>query len=81
MLRRQPDAEAKPAGLPLALLQRGLAVLTVDRFSTGDPAQPIRQFLFDLQPHGTPGAGARPADGLRGCRLGGGPATGGGFAT
>ena len=31
----RPDAEAKPAGLPLALLQRGVAVLTVDRFSTG----------------------------------------------
>jgi hypothetical protein len=27
---------ARPAGLPLVLLQRGLAVLVVDRFSTGD---------------------------------------------
>ena len=38
------------------------------------PAQPVHQFLHDLQPHRTPGAGARPADGVRGCRLGGGPA-------
>ena len=39
-----PDAEAKPAGLPLALLQRGLAVLTVDRFSTGAPPNQFTNF-------------------------------------
>jgi hypothetical protein len=39
-----PDPEAKPAGLPLALLQRGLAVLTVDRFSTGDPPNQFANF-------------------------------------
>ena len=39
-----PDAEAKPAGLPLALLQRGLAVLTVDHFSTGDPPDQFANF-------------------------------------
>jgi len=31
------DAETKPAGLPLALLQHGLAVLRLNRFSTGNP--------------------------------------------
>jgi hypothetical protein len=30
-----PDTDAKPAGVPLALLRNGLAVLVVDRFSTG----------------------------------------------
>ena len=35
------------------------------------PNQPIRQFLFDLQPHRTPGARARPPDGLRRGWLGG----------
>jgi hypothetical protein len=39
-----PDAEAKPVGLPLALLQRGLAVLTVDRFSTGAPPNQFTNF-------------------------------------
>ena len=39
-----PNAEAKPAGLPLALLQRGLAVLTVDRFSTGTPSNQFTNF-------------------------------------
>jgi hypothetical protein len=39
-----PDAAAKPAGLPLALLQRGLAVLTVDRFSTGIPPNQFTNF-------------------------------------
>jgi hypothetical protein len=39
-----PDAEAKPAGLPLALLQRGLAVLVVERFSTGAPAGQFTNF-------------------------------------
>ena len=39
-----PDAEAKPAGLPLALLQRGLAVLTVDRFSTDNPPNQFANF-------------------------------------
>jgi hypothetical protein len=39
-----PDPEAKPAGLPLALLQRGLAVLTVDRFSTGNPPNQFANF-------------------------------------
>jgi hypothetical protein len=39
-----PDAEAKPAGLPLALLQRGLAVLRVDRFSTGNPPDQFTNF-------------------------------------
>lgn len=40
----RPDAEAKPAGLSLALLQRGLAVLTVDRFTTGDAADQFANF-------------------------------------
>ena len=39
-----PNAEAKPAGLPLALLQRGLAVLTVDRFSTGTPSNQFTNY-------------------------------------
>ena len=39
-----PEAEPTPAGLTLALLQRGLAVLTVDRFSTGDPAGQFANF-------------------------------------
>ena len=39
-----PDAEAKPAGLPLALLQRGLAVLMVNRFSTGAPLNQFTNF-------------------------------------
>jgi hypothetical protein len=39
-----PDAEAKPAGLALTLLKRGLAVLTVDRFSTGDPPDQFTNF-------------------------------------
>ena len=39
-----PETEAKPAGLPLALLQRGLAVLVVDRFSTGAPPDPFTNF-------------------------------------
>ena len=39
-----PDAEAEPVGLPLALLQRGLAVLTVDRFSTGNPPNQFANF-------------------------------------
>ena len=39
-----PDAGAKPAGLPLALLQRGLAVLMVDRFSTGAPPNQFTNF-------------------------------------
>ena len=39
-----PDADAKPAGLALALLQRGLAVLAVDRFSTGDPPDQFANF-------------------------------------
>ena len=39
-----PEAEAKPAGLPLALLQRGLAVLVVDRFSTGAPPNQFTNF-------------------------------------
>ena len=39
-----PDAEAKPAGLPLALLQRGLAVLVVDHFSTGAPPNQFTNF-------------------------------------
>ena len=39
-----PDPEAKPAGLPLALLQRGLAVLTVDRFSTDNPPDQFANF-------------------------------------
>ncbi|MCX6929015.1 MAG: acetylxylan esterase [Verrucomicrobia bacterium] len=39
-----PDAGAEPAGLPLALLQRGLAVLTVDRFSVGDPPDQFANF-------------------------------------
>jgi hypothetical protein len=41
---KTPDAEAKPTGLPLALLQRGLAVLNVDRFSTGAPANQFTNF-------------------------------------
>jgi hypothetical protein len=40
----QPDAEAKPAGLPLTLLQRGLAVLRVDHFSTGTPTNQFANF-------------------------------------
>jgi hypothetical protein len=40
----QPDAQAKPAGLLLALLQRGLAVLRVDRFSTGNPPNQFTNF-------------------------------------
>ncbi len=39
-----PDAEAKPAGLVLLLLQRGLAVVTVDRFSASDPPDPFANF-------------------------------------
>jgi hypothetical protein len=39
-----PDIEAKPAGLPLALLQRGLAVLVVDRFSAGASANQFTNF-------------------------------------
>jgi hypothetical protein len=39
-----PDAAAKPAGLPLALLQHGLAVVVVDRFSTGDPPDQFANF-------------------------------------
>jgi len=39
-----PSAEASPAGLPLALLQRGLAVLEVDRFSTGAPPNQFTNF-------------------------------------
>jgi hypothetical protein len=39
-----PDPDAKPAGLPLALLQRGLAVLTVDRFSIGNPPDQFANF-------------------------------------
>jgi hypothetical protein len=39
-----PDAEAKPTGLPLALLQHGLAVLLVDRFSTGTPTNQFANF-------------------------------------
>lgn len=38
------DAQAGPAGLPLALLRRGLAVLTVDRYSTGDPPDQFANF-------------------------------------
>ena len=39
-----PEAEARPAGLALCLLQRGLAVLRVDRFSTGDPPDQFANF-------------------------------------
>jgi hypothetical protein len=39
-----PDAQAKPAGMALALLQRGLAVIVVDRFSTGDPPSQFANF-------------------------------------
>jgi len=39
-----PDAEAKPTGLPLALLRSGLAVLMVERFSTGDPPDQFSNF-------------------------------------
>ena len=39
-----PDAAARPAGLPLALLQHGLAVLVVDRFSTGVPPNQFTNF-------------------------------------
>ena len=39
-----PDAELKPVGLALSLLQRGLAVLTLDRFSTGDPPDPFANY-------------------------------------
>jgi hypothetical protein len=39
-----PDAEAKPAGLSLAFLRRGLAVLTVDRFSSGPPPNQFTNF-------------------------------------
>jgi hypothetical protein len=56
-----PDAEVKPAGLPLALLQRGLAVLMVNRFSTGAPPNQFTNFYTTY-------------NGLLGCRLGGGPA-------
>ncbi|HOX55518.1 MAG TPA: hypothetical protein PLC99_01375 [Verrucomicrobiota bacterium] len=40
-----PPASAAPAGLPLALLQRGLAVLVVDRFSTGNPPNQFTNFF------------------------------------
>jgi hypothetical protein len=39
-----PDAEAKPAGLPLVLLRHGVAVLAVDRFSTGEPPDQFSKF-------------------------------------
>jgi hypothetical protein len=39
-----PGVETKPAGLPLALLERGLAVLVVDRFSTGAPPNQFANF-------------------------------------
>jgi hypothetical protein len=39
-----PDAAARPARLPLTLLQHGLAVLVVDRFSTGDPLDQFGNF-------------------------------------
>ena len=39
-----PDAEAKPTGVPLALLKNGLAVLVVDRFSTGAPPNQFTNF-------------------------------------
>jgi hypothetical protein len=42
---RPPPAEAGPAGLPLALLQRGLAVLVVDCFSTGNPPDQFANFF------------------------------------
>jgi hypothetical protein len=38
------EPEAKPAGLPLALLQHGLAVLKVNRFSTGTPTSQFANF-------------------------------------
>jgi hypothetical protein len=38
------DAGAKPTGLPLALLQHGLAVLMVDHFSTGAPPNQFTNF-------------------------------------
>ena len=40
-----PDAETKPAGLPLALLQHGLAVLRLNRFSTGSPPDQFTNFF------------------------------------
>ena len=39
-----PDAEGKPANLPSSLLERGLAVLRVDRFSTGTPTNQFTNF-------------------------------------
>jgi hypothetical protein len=39
-----PDAEGKPSNLPSSLLQRGLAVLRVDRFSTGTPTNQFANF-------------------------------------
>lgn len=39
-----PNLDAKPAGLPLTLLQRGLAVLMVDRFSSGAPPNQFTNF-------------------------------------
>ena len=39
-----PDPEAKPAGLPLVLLEHGLAVLRVDRFSTTNPTNQFANF-------------------------------------
>ena len=38
------DADAKPAGVPLALLKNGLAVLVVDRFSTGAASNQFTNF-------------------------------------
>ena len=38
------DAAPKPAGLRLALLQQGLAVLVVDRFSSGEPPDQFGNF-------------------------------------
>ena len=39
-----PEPEAMLTGLPLALLQRGLAVLVVDHFSTGTPPNQFTNF-------------------------------------
>jgi len=39
-----PEAEVKPAGLPLALLQRGWAVLEVLRYSTVNPPDQFASF-------------------------------------